>query len=360
MILMETALCVRENNTQWIAAASSKFGRFRPETEEKIREHQARPSPVLEDMKKAWAACEEIDHNNYDMSISRMLIAKNPRFSAKDIEVFSIALAGFQDEEHFPYKAGLFLSALINRSEDSEFVIHTSHLSKPVNTLGYRNTKNIAVDGDVGHGVGSRMKDGSITIDGNADNKVGQRMGGGIIAVAGKAGDSIGHEMTGGIITVGGDAGESVGGWMQNGAITVRGYVGPGAGKYMRAGTIRIGGDAGDSVGTAMSGGTIIVEGGAGDWAGSDMVNGTIIVGKGTGSYVGYSMKGGAITVNGNACVVGWLMNSGTITIEGNAGEKVGYCMSSGEIYLAGGSFALSDDIRGGKIFHNGELVFPK
>jgi glutamate synthase domain-containing protein 3 len=142
---------------------------------------------------------------------------------AKDVEMFSVALAELEGEKDFYSKAGPFLSALINNSKDREFVIHTTHLAFPIQYIGYHNTKIITLEGDAGDDVGCMMKDGILVVRGDAGCSVGQGMVGGAITIMGKAMDNVGSEICGGRITVEGNAGENVGCYMKGGEIRING-----------------------------------------------------------------------------------------------------------------------------------------
>lgn len=72
-------------------------------------------------------------------------------------------------------------------------------------------------------------------------------------------------------------------------------------------------------------------------------------------------MHGGSITVKGNADKgTGSKMHDGTITVEGYAAAWVGSEMTGGEIHLEGTFTNLGGDIRGGRIFFKGELIFDR
>ena len=71
-------------------------------------------------------------------------------------------------------------------------------------------------------------------------------------------------------------------------------------------------------------------------------------------------MLSGTITIEGNANFqLGMSMRGGTITVNGNADFEFGAFMRDGEIHLNGKYRSLCADIRGGRIFHNGKLIFP-
>jgi hypothetical protein len=200
-ISMDTAVCAREKDKPAILAASSRFKGFGTEPLHETRTRKMEANPVIEKMKRAWATCDDghLDHGSIAGALNKIKI---PRYSAKDIETFSLAIAEFQDEVKFSDKAGLFLSALINNCRDEKFVIHTTHLVQPINSFGYQNRKNITVDGNIGTSVGYDMEVGVITVNGNAGFGVGCGMRGGRIIVQGDCGYNVGINMSGGEIHI--------------------------------------------------------------------------------------------------------------------------------------------------------------
>ena len=91
------------------------------------------------------------------------------------ITEFSLLLGEYENKEYFENFTGCYLSALINESKDKDFKIITNY-SKTIDYIGYDNTKNIDVNGNVGNWVGGGMEDGKITINGNAGNLVGEKL----------------------------------------------------------------------------------------------------------------------------------------------------------------------------------------
>jgi len=214
----------RERKMPVSLALGSKFDKYKPEEEKEVRKLDAREEEVLMQLKAAWkgfrhgSPTTEEDYKNASEQVRAI------SYSARDVENFSIVLAEFQDEEKFSERAGIFLSALINNGTDSDYVIHTQHLSQATSELGYRNIKNIIVDGDAGEWVGLDMKEGSITVHGNVKVR-------------------LGNDMLGGTITVNGDVDAYVGSSMKGGCIIVNGYGGDSAGLAMKGGEIHLNGD---------------------------------------------------------------------------------------------------------------------
>jgi hypothetical protein len=205
-------------------AISKRFGNYKPESERVVRNALVAEDKALKKMKKAWNACKYTDGSITDYA-KMLKSVKKFGYSAKDVENFSLAFVESQDEMHFCEKAGLFLSALINNSMYSDFVIHTSHLAVPIDHLGYRNTKNIFVRGHVGSDAGHGMEGGAITVEGDAGGHVGDYMRAGIIIVGGNAG-RVGYSMDGGTVIVGGNVDGVIGWMMRGGEIRLEGGYG--------------------------------------------------------------------------------------------------------------------------------------
>ncbi len=151
-------------------------------------------------MKKAWSECRASGAvGHFETHYSEMLgKIEGLGHSAEDVEKFMIALVGFQNEGNFSFKAGLFLSALINGSPDTGFVINTYHLSEPIHLLGYRNTKDVVVNGGAGDGLGCLMDGGTMIVNGHVGDVLADRMKRGSITVNGNTGNWAADEMEGG------------------------------------------------------------------------------------------------------------------------------------------------------------------
>lgn len=177
----------------------SPFSRYRPEKERAVRMPEVVENATLRQLKDAWRRFvraayegEEIEHTDEPSMVyyTAIRILKAIDYSAKDVEKFSVALAEFQDDvfdyNSFVYNAGLFLSALIGNCPDSDFVIHTRHLTNPPRYIGFRNTKNVTVEGSVEDYSGEKMASGRITINGDAGVGLGHDMEGGEIHLEGR------------------------------------------------------------------------------------------------------------------------------------------------------------------------------
>jgi hypothetical protein len=220
-------------------AAGRRFGRYKTEGEKAVRKADVKEDLVLQQFRTAWRSWIRDEFSNerdYDQVLA---LIRDIRYSAEDVEKFSLALAfpEFQDKERFSSSAGLFLSVVINNGDDQDYIIHTRHL-QPIDFFGFRNRKNIIVEGDIGSWLGSEMKSGSITVKGDAKRLIGNRMEGGTITVKGCAAGTVGRNMKGGTIVIEGDGGYDIGEVMEGGSITILGMAGHDVGCSMRGGSI--------------------------------------------------------------------------------------------------------------------------
>jgi len=205
-------------------ALGSKFGKYKPEEEKDVRKVEVKEDEVLKKLKDAWRRYKHVTvlaGTTNEEKILRAVVGI--AYSARDVERFSLALVEFQDELLFPDKASTFLNTIIKNCKDSNYVIHTGHLKTPIGDIGMLNTKNITVNGNVGHNVGCFMKGGTITINGDATDSLGAEMSGGAITVNGNTGDCVGSHMRGGTIIVNGNAGKLIGEGMLGGEIQLNG-----------------------------------------------------------------------------------------------------------------------------------------
>ncbi|MDD5171805.1 MAG: hypothetical protein PHF60_02100 [Candidatus ainarchaeum sp.] len=168
---MAGALARREIVVPDRSALANGFRGYKPEGELVVRKVEVVEDETLRQLKKAFSEYLTLDspkHHTtnyfYENAVSRI---KKLRYSADDVERFSLALGEFQNEKEFPKKAGIFLSVLINMGKDYSYVIHTAHLSERPKYIGYMNTKAITVKGDVGWDFALYMKGGEIHLEGS-------------------------------------------------------------------------------------------------------------------------------------------------------------------------------------------------
>ncbi|NYZ74488.1 hypothetical protein H0O00_05065 [Candidatus Micrarchaeota archaeon] len=305
-----------------IMHAGSRFGRYKGITESPVRDIGVNDA-VLRQMEDAWKRLDPwgMTVENYQETCE---LVKRVDCTAKDVETFTIGLAGHQEENDFSDKAGMFLSALMNSGKDSRYVIHTAHLQEMISSLGYRNTKDIEIDGDLGSYTGDEMESGTITVHGNVEDCLGFCMRGGRIFVERNADDEAGRGMEGGEIIIAGSVGDNLGGGMENGRIIVEG-------------------DAYGSVGTSMKGGEVVVKGSVYGNAGEEMEAGKIVI------------EGDVIDIGNTG------KHMGKPRVQRvKVGAGIGMGMAGGEIWLDGRFHHLSHMIEHGKIYHKGKLILEK
>ena len=231
-----------------VLAAAGRFGRFKPEEEQRRGVQKTDQDPALMQLLELWHrfnACPKHPFSNETNYIySAIPLVKNWRFSAEQIRKFTIALAAFVNEsvydeffelplfvryechhpENFSLNAGTFISALMNYSPDIEFTIPTGNLPN-IDFLGYRNSKSIIIEGDIGKHIGRYMTSGKIIIHGSAESYAASYMSGGRIIVMGDVTDGAGLAMKGGFLVIEGNAGASLGQGLRGGEIRVNGDI---------------------------------------------------------------------------------------------------------------------------------------
>ncbi len=221
--------------------ADKPFGRYGPMQPQAVRQPEVIENETLEQLRKAW---KDYPYSVYIPIMGRYKAAmdtiKNIYYSARDVENFSIVLSEFEHEKYFSFKAGLFLTALINDSQERDFVIHTAHLSQEPSWLCLKNKKNVTVNGAVGTNFGASATGGVMIVDGNTGGLVGQEMNDGIIVVKGNGSRSLGNRLTGGVIIIKGDAEHSAGYGMVGGLIIIEGNAGFELGSRMCGGEIHL------------------------------------------------------------------------------------------------------------------------
>ena len=124
--------------------ANDPLRRFKPEVHREVRQSGVKEDKVLTQLKDLWKKSKYFDEGNCDMwqylsslpwylhLVQFLRFRLEIKYSAEDIENFSIALAEFQDEKNFAKKAGCFLAALIIASTENTFRIQIRHLAKKI------------------------------------------------------------------------------------------------------------------------------------------------------------------------------------------------------------------------------------
>jgi formylmethanofuran dehydrogenase subunit C len=294
-------------------SARRRFGRYRTETEKTSRRPDVEESAELRGIMKAWERYTASERWDLNRDYEKVCAAiEGLDYSARDVEGFCALLEGLARDDMFRNRAGFFLSGLMNMGKDGRYEL-TIPEGMEIDYIGMRNIKDVTVYGDVGGHAG-------------LDNS------GGILRILGDAGMSLGHGSGGGSIVLEGDAGEHAGTGMWRGRLEIHGNAGRCAGSHMMGGLIDIHGDAGDELGVGMGGGRILVQGNAGSSVGAFKPD--------ERNHGGYPSK--------------WDLASDDEHRAGCVSMKGGIIEIRGEL---GG---ISPKIRGGKVYHKGQLVLWK
>lgn len=228
--MLQTNVDARVRRTASTTHADSKhrgdnpFRRYKKEDAKAVRVPEVKENAAIAQLRDAWDTFG-YDHihsdpeNVYQIALAAI---EKIQYTKRDVEMFSIVLVQFQEESNFDIKAGLFLSALINNCSSDEFVIHTTHLDESLSYLGFQNTKNITIEGDVGRFLGCLMQGGEILVNGNAGYNAAAYMRKGKIIVKGNCDMGLGSSIMGGRIDIYGRIG-SLGMKMRGGNIYHRG-----------------------------------------------------------------------------------------------------------------------------------------
>jgi len=229
-----------------VVAFGSRFGRYAPETDRDVRKAEVHEDHTMTRLKSAFKkfaspdalslAWETFRGEDQERLLARFL--KGLEYSAGDVTKFSIALSEFQRIRDFETRAGLFLSLLINKGKERDYVIHTGHLDNPPNYLGWMNRKkNIVIKGPAGEAVGRNMSGGKITVEGDAGKDACIDMTDGLVVIKGSVGFFAGT-MEGGKLIIEGNSGGSTGLSMKGGKIIIKGKAGNFTGDKMEGGEI--------------------------------------------------------------------------------------------------------------------------
>jgi formylmethanofuran dehydrogenase subunit C len=267
---MECAVRRRGPEGDASMAARRRFGAYKEESQKGTRDVVVENEAIRE-MLDAWNQMKlyhptMIDpHGDHQGILSAV---RDIGYTSEDVKAFCVALTDFQKEDHFAFKTGLFLSALINGGNEEEYIINIEHLEERIERLGFANRKKVTVIGDLGKHTGAFMERGSLTIKGNVGDDAGIALTGGHIIIQGCADESVGNGMTGGQITVKESCRDCVGVRMTGGDITIEGNVYGDVGLMMKGGSITVNGDvikedlkARGIVGYGMEGGEIFLNG---------------------------------------------------------------------------------------------------
>lgn len=131
----------------------------------------------------------------------------NLKFDQGDIEAFCAKLDSSNSIPYLiPGPAGLFVSALVNVSQESHIRLRLENFQRTLHFLGYglAGGKILMIHGDVGDFSGAGLSGGRLVIQGSAGNWCGAGMMNGEILVSKHTGRNTGEWMQGGEIQVDG------------------------------------------------------------------------------------------------------------------------------------------------------------
>ena len=135
-------------------AARKKFQRYKPEVPKTVRTPDVKENETVRKMKRLFKELMEYNIWKEDARFSTELLSIPaisdieyryifPRirfpYTSSDVTMFCLAIAEFMDIEEVD-RAGVFLSALINKGKDREYKLHVSHLEGLVFDLGFKNS----------------------------------------------------------------------------------------------------------------------------------------------------------------------------------------------------------------------------
>ena len=203
---MDVAVAIRRKNEPMILAAQGRFGRFKAEPEQQVRQAQVQMNPKLAEIVDAWEYMRGFPLLTFESlsSVSSRSV-RGLSLSPEDVENFSLFMHNLQGQEGFSWAIGCFLSALANQCSGQDVRIHTSNLDEAIGFIGSWNRANLTIVGDTYDAPGFEMLGGRLVIEGSVNHWAGKGMTGGSIIINGHAGNQVGDEMKGGEIHLDGD-----------------------------------------------------------------------------------------------------------------------------------------------------------
>ena len=202
--------------------AADEFDKLDREQEQAPdRKVTAHPNPRIREFLKGFQDLARIPLTNLSIidmwKISDIMedargIAIPDQCTEKEVQQVAIALEPYQNMPLFRLRAGLYLSLLINRTQEDRVSLSVHGLEDALDCLGTSlEGKTLEIRGNVGVSLGREMKRGQIHLYGNSGDQTGFHMQGGEIIIEGNTGNYLGSHTRCGIIEVTGSAGKGVG-----------------------------------------------------------------------------------------------------------------------------------------------------
>jgi formylmethanofuran dehydrogenase subunit C len=154
-------------------------------------------------------------------------------------------LPAHKNERGFKYKAGLFLSAVIQASKDQKITVDVTGLPALNKLCCFLEKKELTIKGDVGDSTAAYAKSGSIIIKGNAGDGTGGDLNGASVIVEGNAKYYTASGAKSGSVTVKGNTGYGTGASLNGASVIVKGAAGNETASGARSGVIHVGGKSG-------------------------------------------------------------------------------------------------------------------
>ena len=248
--------------------ARKKFGSFKKDDPKSIRNLKIEPNKELEGIFELYRDFVTIE-NTVEPGIrgrsteKRLtvlgILLKRKKFSAQGIMGFSKSfLARYPDFSGHDGTFGSFITAMMQKSEDSDFLVWLPETNEEM-IIGNENEKNVIIYDSIYSTVFPEMKKGKAEVFGNV-RTVGKGMVSGEIIVHGRSFGWVGPDMEGGRIIVEEKA-ETVGCGMKGGEAIIYGDCGHEVGRCMSGGKVHIHGNVRHLGTDRTTGGEIHVDG---------------------------------------------------------------------------------------------------
>ena len=157
----------------------AKFDQYKPSLPVAVRPPKKKYDKSLGKIIRPWKQFSEIvdlldalRESSSDATPQKLatVLIQDISYSPELVEKFSIALGNYSEIQDFGWKAGLFLSALINNGKGKRYTIQTSSYGDELCRLCYQNTKDVVVHGDAGESPFLGMLSGNVEINGTTLN----------------------------------------------------------------------------------------------------------------------------------------------------------------------------------------------
>lgn len=158
-----------ESSSDPSRSAAGRFSRYAPEQEARSRAPSVRSDSVLRRINGIWETYSSKKFLEATDSRMRSRVLREIRalgHRAEDISDFVLSMNSLPDPGKTRFSGGYFVSDLINNCAAESFELHTRHLDFALNGLGFRNTKRIAIHGDVGDNLALGMLSGRMIVHG--------------------------------------------------------------------------------------------------------------------------------------------------------------------------------------------------